>query len=290
MSKFIEKRRDERQFIKPIVVFYHADCTDGFTAAWVAWKKFGKTAEYIPYFYEDEPPQFKGREIYMLDMTFPERVINRLMSDNLRVTAIDHHISSKTATLMTHSPLYALDHSGCVLTWKYFHPNKRIPQFLLTVEDVDLWRHNISYSKTLFPYLDLFDMDFKTWSNIIRDFEIPTKRKRIIETGSLLFKYENKIIDYNINRGAKLVKFAGHMVYALNTTYSASNAGAKLAIMQSPFGIIWKEFKDGMIGVSLRGDGGIDCSKIAEKYGGGGHKNSAAFRLPSLKSIPWKNT
>ena len=33
---------------KNIVVLYHADCLDGFGAAYAAWEKFGDTAEYIP--------------------------------------------------------------------------------------------------------------------------------------------------------------------------------------------------------------------------------------------------
>mgnify|MGYP001597619662 CR=1 FL=1 len=39
--RFTEKRKAERNPSKDTVIFYHADCTDGFTAAWVAFKKFG---------------------------------------------------------------------------------------------------------------------------------------------------------------------------------------------------------------------------------------------------------
>jgi hypothetical protein len=31
------------------VVIYHADCRDGFGAAYAAWKKFGDNASYIPW-------------------------------------------------------------------------------------------------------------------------------------------------------------------------------------------------------------------------------------------------
>jgi len=39
---------------KEIVVLYHANCLDGFGAAYAAWKKFGDTADYIPVQYGEE--------------------------------------------------------------------------------------------------------------------------------------------------------------------------------------------------------------------------------------------
>jgi len=34
--------------LKEIVIIYHADCPDGFGAAYAAWKKFGDKASYLP--------------------------------------------------------------------------------------------------------------------------------------------------------------------------------------------------------------------------------------------------
>src|SRR3989344_4937574 len=131
--RFTEHRKEKRIHGKQIVVFYHADCTDCFTSAWVAWKKFGNRAEYLPYFHDDEPPKMKNKEVYMLDMTFPEKVTRRLMKDK---------------------SLYALSHSGCVLAWKYFFPKKPVPEFLLYIEDVDIWRQKMKGSHFLYCYLD----------------------------------------------------------------------------------------------------------------------------------------
>ena len=284
--RFIENRKNGRQPEKDAVIFYHADCTDGFTAAWAAYQKFGNKAEYLAHFHEDAPPLLKGREIYTLDMTFPEPVVKRLMKDNLRVTAIDHHVSTKEATLMTEQPSYALNHSGCVLTWKYFFPDQPAPKFLLAVEDVDLWHNKLPSSAFLYSYLGLFDFNFKTWSKLIDNFEKPEEYKKMAETGNLLAQYENRTIDYNIGQNAKLVQFEGHQIYAINTNDAPSKVGAKLIKMKPPFAIIWTEAKNRVV-VSLRGDGSIDCSAIAKKHGGGGHGNSAAFRLKSLKDIPW---
>ena len=65
--------------------------------------------------------------------------------------------------------------------------------------------------------------------------------------------------------------------------------GHQLAGMSpSKIGAVWFETGDGQISVSLRSVGNADVSKIAARYGGGGHKHAAGFRAPSLKRMPWK--
>lgn len=288
MTKFIEHRKQKRVPQKPIVVFYHADCSDGFAAAWAAWKKFGVQAQYIATFNEDKPPVIKNKIIYTLDLTFPEPVTKRLMRDNLQVTSIDHHISTKLVTLMTLKPSYAVNHSGCVLAWNYFFPQTPSPDFLKQIEDVDLWRKKLTDSSALYAYLDLFEFKFKVWSGLIGDFENLSKRKQMLDAGNFLLKYEDKMTERRVNKSARLVKFDRYEVYAINETIFVSEVGARLARLHPPFAIVWREFKNGQVGVSLRGTGRVDLSLLAKKHGGGGHKDSAAFRLRSLKDIPWR--
>lgn len=288
MTKFFEHRKQKRVPKKSIVVFYHANCTDGFTAAWVVWKKFGSKAEYIASFHEDTPPEIKNKRIYTVDMTFPEAITKKLIRDNIMVTSIDHHESSRSVTILTGDHAYAVNNSGSTLAWKYFFPEKPIPKFLLNVEDVDLWRKKIPGSFALYSFLDMFDFNFEVWSRLIRDFEIPFKKKKMLDVGKLFLKYDSKMIDRRINKNAKLVKFEGHKIYAINETESVSEVGARLCRIIAPFSVIWHENKNGQISVSLRGNGHIDVSLIAQKYGGGGHKNSAAFRLKAIGEIPWR--
>ena len=165
----------------------------------------------------------KNKEVYMLDMTFPEKVTRRLMKDNKTVTAIDHHVSVKSVTLMTYKSLYALSHSGCVLAWKYFFPKKPVPEFLLYIEDVDIWRQKMKGSHFLYCYLDLFDFKFDIWSGLVRDFEISEKKKRMIVTGDLFYRRDSRIVDHSINKNARLVELDGHKVYAINSNNSTNN-------------------------------------------------------------------
>ena len=87
---------------KRIVVIYHGECFDGFGGAWAAWKKFGDRASYIPAFDRVDPPHgVRGKEVYLIDYTYPAKIIHKLIARNRSVTAIDHHISAEAAVKLT---------------------------------------------------------------------------------------------------------------------------------------------------------------------------------------------
>jgi nanoRNase/pAp phosphatase (c-di-AMP/oligoRNAs hydrolase) len=48
--------------------------------------------------------------------------------------------------------------------------------------------------------------------------------------------------------------------------------------------LVWQLADDGEAKVSLRSQGSLDVAAIAVRYGGGGHRNAAGFRMP-LKSF-----
>ena len=48
-------------------VIYHANCTDGFGAAYSAWKLLGNRAEYHACTHGQRPPDVKGKNVVVLD-------------------------------------------------------------------------------------------------------------------------------------------------------------------------------------------------------------------------------
>lgn len=286
--KFIEKRSRRRFIQKSVVILYHAQCTDGFGAAWAAWKKFGSKAEYIPVDHQAPPPaDIFGKEVYMVDFTYPLPITQSLIQKNIRVTAIDHHVSSKEATLSTQDPLYAAHHSGAVLSWMYFHPGKKTPLLLQYVEDTDIWKFKLPYSRELWEYLDLFDFDFNVWNVLVRDFENVVKRKIFIAKGGTLLQREERLVARLISNNKEKVRFEGFVTYSINSPLFSSQIGNQLAKLLPPIAIIWHR-KAGVTYVSLRSDGSIDVSKLAARFGGGGHKAAAAFAIKGNKKLPWK--
>jgi nanoRNase/pAp phosphatase (c-di-AMP/oligoRNAs hydrolase) len=273
--------------MKNIVVLYHGECWDGFGGAYAAWKKFGNKADYFGLKHGEELPRgLKNKEIYLIDFSFKEPLMKKIVRENKRVIALDHHVSAEKTTKMAHEHVYALNHSGAVIAWNYFHPKKCVPTLLRHIEDIDLWKLKLPQTRELMSFMELAEYDFKIWDKIVRDLENPKRKKNYVAKGALLQFYEKKLVDRLVQKAA-LVKFAGYKTLSVNSPILQSEIGAALVKLKPPIGIVWSE-KEGGVRVSLRSDGKADVSKIAAKYGGGGHKAAAGFSVESLKNVPWE--
>lgn len=273
--------------MKKIVVLYHASCLDGFSAAWAAWKKFGDKADYIPVSRGDPlPTGLKNKTVYSLDFIHQEPMLSKLLQIAKEVIGIDHHISSKAAIQRTSRYFFDIKHSGSVLAWKYFHPRKPTPLLLKYIEDRDLWKFKLPSSKEITAYISLFPLEFLTWSRLARTLENKKKKKKVTEIGGFLERYQRNLVQ-EAAEDAFLVRFEGYNTLAVNSPLFRSELGAKLVKKYPPIAIIW--FFDGAKHyVSLRSNGRVNVAKLAEKYGGGGHKAAAAFIIPKNKKLPWK--
>lgn len=270
---------------KPVIIF-HGECWDGFGGGYSAWKKFGNNAEYYPMHHHDPLPKgLKGRQIYIVDFSFDEPVMKKLVEDNF-VVALDHHVSAEKKTMMADEWVYELKKSGAVIAWEYFHPNKPVPKLLQHIQDVDIWTWKLKETPELMAYMGLAEYDFKLWDRIANDWENPKKRKIYFEHGKYLLKYENRMVE-RLVESAQVAKFGGYKTLVVNTPVLHSEIGHRLVQLLPPISIGWSE-KNGVIRVSLRSDGKTDVSKLAAKYGGGGHKAAAGFAFSANKKKPWK--
>jgi len=279
------------KIIKDIVVIYHGNCTDGFGAAWAAWKKFGDKAEYTEVRLNTPPDDnFADKEVYMLDFIYDERYLKDFISKNKKVVVIDHHITNKNTAKVVSEHLWDTDHSGAVLSWKYFHPDKKVPKLLEYVEDSDIGKWRLPFTNELWMYVDLFKFDFNIWDKLVDNFEDPIKLKEYTKAGRLLLKYRDKTVEKLISSLSRPVNFEGFTAYAVNSRAFHSEIGRRLAEKFPPIAIIWGEENDGRIHVSLRSDGTVDVSEIVVKFGGGGHKKAAGFYVENCSKLPWKKS
>lgn len=275
--------------MKNTVILYHSNCPDGFGAAFAAWKKFGRRATYVPV---DRKPVLskglKGKTVYSLDFVHNEPMLSKLLKTAKKVIFIDHHITTRKDVKRGFDWLFDLNHSGAVLAWKYFHPNKKVPKLLKYIEEGDLWKFRSSNIHFLLGYIYSLPYDFKAWNKLSRDMEKAANRRNYIKFGKLISDY-NDIIVKGVVKRAELVRFGKYKVLAANSSVKkfTSEIGHELCRRKPPFGIIWFAEKDG-IKVSLRSKGSVDVSKIAKKFGGGGHKASSGFTLPRNAKLPWK--
>lgn len=273
--------------MKSIIVFYHIADNDGLGSAWSAWRKLKEKADYFGIDYHfDRHFDYQNKIIYFLDFCPSDKMIELLTQDRNHLVLIDHHISNKNKLKLFDEYKFDSKHSAAVLTWQYFFPHKKIPKMLSYIEDTDIWKFKFSFSREINNAVDLYDGDFKHWSKLAGDLENVSKRKQYIQTGKIISQYQDKLIQKIIAK-AKLVKFEGKKVLAVNSSVLISEAGNALVKKCPPLAIVWSEINK-KISFSLRSNGYCDVSKIAEKYGGGGHKGASGFTFDINASLPWQ--
>ena len=277
--------------MKNLVVIYHANCPDGFGGAWVAWKKFGDQAEYIKAHHSDSPPaDLKNKEIYFIDFVYSLEITNKILRKNNKVVIIDHHISAENIVKLASDYSFDINHSGSILAWKYFFPKKNTPRLLQHIEDIDIWKFAMPFTKEISLVIGLYDFDFKTWDKLAEEIEDEQTRNRLIDAGKIILRNDQKIVERLLEGSTDLVKFEGYQTLIMNFPnehYLHSVIGNALCFKKPPIGVVWSEFR-GRKYFSLRSDGTVDVSKIAQKYSGGGHKAAAGFSIPADQPLPWK--
>jgi oligoribonuclease NrnB/cAMP/cGMP phosphodiesterase (DHH superfamily) len=275
---------------KKILIIYHRNCPDGFGAAWTAWKKFGKKADYLAMEHQTPWPKISGREIYMADFcpsSLPE--MKKIVAQNQKTTIIDHHPSQRKCGRLADDYIYDQTRSGAVLAWRYFHPRKAIPKLLLYIEDVDLWKFKLPFTRELIASLESRKFDFYLWNKIVRDFEKAKTRRKYFEEGKAILRDRGQAIE-RIASYAEKVLFENYEALSVNSPTLVSEIGNVLANKTGTLGIVWR-YKKNQLEVSLRSTGKIDVSKIAAKYNGGGLKAAAGFAVKLMNSkieFPWK--
>ena len=277
---------------KDIVVIYHANCPDGFGAAYAAWKKFGDTATYIPVKDHDEAPiGLRDKEIYIVDFSFKKPVLAELEANNHKVVVIDHHQSAAPDVAGRDDWVFDLDHSGAVLAWQYFHPDTEVPELLRQVEDHDLWKFAMFENREFNVSLHQYPREFTVWDQLIEDLKDENFRINFIAKGALVAKFEDKLVADLLSYRERVL-FASHEVWAINASrIYRSILGNRLAELneadgKTALGIVYYRY-GGKVHVSLRSKGDVDVAALAEQYSGGGHKNAASIRVDSFEDLPF---
>lgn len=306
--------------MKPLVI-YHANCTDGFGAAFAAWLKLGDEAEYLPMEYGvDLLATYKGsliaREIYILDFSFSRETTDWLFGHAKRVVWLDHH---KTAFEMwigdvpekgwicqrlnctednpggnVHIELHN-SKSGALLAWEYFYPSTKVPMLIQHIDDRDRWQFKLEGSKELHAALNSSKpWTFEQWSCHFMVGKI--RLEALKDEGRAILRSHNQHVQAALKQAAKCkitIKTerygcTGEAGLAANAPpFLASDLGQELANKSGTFGLVWSMAGDGQIHCSLRSNSNYDVSAIAKAFGGGGHRTAAGFSTDIDTLIGW---
>ncbi len=273
--------------LKDIVIFYHAHCYDGFGAAYAAWKKYGDNASYIPALHlkvDDYPEGVVDREVYVLDFCFSERITRELLEKNKKVVVLDHHESVKQLVQSLPDHVYSETDSGAKIAWKFFQ-GETVPKLIEYISDSDTWAHALPHYQEIEAYIHVHELDFGVFEELQKELE--TNQGAAIEKGKVLTKQFTQLVQEHMDK-AMLVEFEGYQVYAVNaSSFLRSELGHQLALKKGPFSIVYR-FERDVLRVSLRGDGSINCTDLALKYGGGGHHDAAAIIMKNRNPLPFK--
>ena len=252
----------------PDLVLYHANCPDGFAAAWAIWKKF-PSAVFVPAEHGQPPPvDCVGRHIVIVDFSYPRALLEEMVKSAASLQVLDHHITAQAALQGLPYVHFDLKKSGAVLAWEWAH-NSPPPWLLQYVQDKDLFTCRLPASREVTAALSSYPYDFKVWDSL--------EQTTLEKEGRAILRYERKTIE-QILQEKVLVRFEGETVPCVHSAVMTSQIGEQLS-STCPFCLIWHD-RNGRRYFSLRSkEGGTDVSKIAVKYGGGGHTHAAGFSV-----------
>jgi len=277
-----------KQHLKNTVILYHADCPDGFGAAFAAWKKFKEEASYVPVRHNQPPPEgLEGKEVYIADFSYPNGTVLDMEKQAKRLVVLDHHLGAKADVEAVKEHVFDETRSGATIAWNYFHPNTDTPRLLQYVQDGDLYTFNLPDARAVLAYVYTKPFAFETWNTLMQELETEDGKRRMVEIGTVYREHFALLVE-KIARQAKLVEFEGFECYfASAPEMFASDVGHYLSDKKPPIALIVRAEKD-RIAVSLRSDGTVNVADLAKKYGGGGHPAAAGFRVPYGKPVPWQ--
>lgn len=262
------------------LVIYHGGktpCTDGHTAAWSARKFLDKDTDFLGAAFGDSPPDVVGKDVYILDFSYPRAVLEKMHSEAASLVVLDHHKSAAEDLQGLDYCIFDMQRSGAQMAWDHFSGEKARPWMVDYVADRDLWRFALPNSREINEALYSYDLDFEVWD------EIETRyKKEFLAEGKALWRLTRKQIQEACKLAyKKLYKDEPILVTACST--NISDIGSSL---RDDFGVrmsaVWLIQADGSYKVSLRSTKDYDCSLVAKEYGGGGHLQASGFVCKEL--------
>lgn len=283
------------------VVLYHANCADGFCAAWVAYRAMRSayaagTVSFHPVNYDSRLPEIPANAtVFLLDFSLKREAMRSLIRSVKRVILLDHHKTAikdleGLADEFKDRPLndqpdifFDVEKSGGQMAWQYFFPGEPEPLLVRYTADRDLWKWELSGSRAFSEALWAYPKTFAEWDAIHED---PDALRRLGREGNVLLTAKHQRIQSHLARAFETTLF-GVRILAVNATTDQSEIANELAVGRL-FGACFTLTPDGVVWSLRSKPDGADVSKIAAAFGGGGHKHAAGFtqRLQGVFEVP----
>ena len=264
----------------PTLILYHAECADGFGAAWAIWRRYPDARYHAVKHGEAPPSGLDGQHIVIVDFSYARPVLEAMATGAASLVVLDHHITAEHTLADLPYAYFDLSKSGAVLGWEWAH-DEPVPWLLRYIQDKDLWHWALPNSREISAALASYPFDFALWTSF--------QQQELEWEGRAILRYENELVT-KLASHATLVQFEGAVVPAVQSAVLTSQIGERLSA-DHPFCLIWHD-RNGRRYYSMRSrEDGTDVGSIAASFGGGGHTHAAGFSIPlqtdgSLPSNP----
>jgi oligoribonuclease NrnB/cAMP/cGMP phosphodiesterase (DHH superfamily) len=267
---------------------YHGNCADGFGSAVVARIALGShNLDFHPGVYQDPPPDITGRNVLMLDFSYKRLVLLEMASEAKHILILDHHKSAKDDLVDLPDNVVAIfdmERSGAMITWDHYFPDEEPPQLLRHIQDRDLWLFKLKGTREIQAALFSYPYEFEVWERLFAAEDMEKLRRE----GEAIERKHFKDINEFIKAAAYRMTIAGHDVPVLNAPYFWSSDAGHIMGEGELFAACYWDTPNGRVFSLRSANDGLDVSDIAKKFGGGGHKHAAGFRLQNGETCLWR--
>ncbi len=267
---------------------------------WVAHHFFeGGIEDYAAVNGVSEYPDVTGREVYIVDFSYPRDVLIEMNEKAKSLVVLDHHKTAQSALEGLDFCQFDMNRSGAGMAWDYFFPNQDRPWLVNYVEDQDIWKWEHPKARIACSYINSIDNEFENWMGFCYDWlDKPEETfKNALQQGEIITRTIDHFCKVTADLGT-LGVIDGHEVPVVNAPFFAASqllnemCSKPLADGSWPkFAAGWHVNKYGQVKYSLRSTENpetgeaFDVSALAQKFGGGGHHKASAFRRKGLHDL-----
>jgi uncharacterized protein len=277
-----------------MICVYHAIDLDGWCSAAIV-KNLFPDCELVGYNHSQPLPDLSRHDkVIMCDISFkPEQMVTLALNLGFeKFIWIDHHISSINDMKYAadwinyghgevHEPIGLRDtkFSACELTWKYFHPNEKMPEGVRLLGRYDCFGHK-GTEEELAVLLFQFAARarWKDPQTTLQALYLTSGQvAQMITDGNTIYQYLLTEAKQSYDNGF-VMDFDGLKFIAVNKErFNPINFGIDYH-REGYDGAACFHYAHGNWNFSLYNDNGkVDCSAICKKRGGGGHAGAAGF-------------
>lgn len=232
----------------------------------------------------------KNESVYLVDYSFKEDTLCQLqeiLGKTDKVVWCDHHTSSINL-LKNHPELESIPGirmdgiSGAALAYMWFNDCSfdECPEYIRLVSDYDCWKYVYGDRTTYFKLgVEIFDYD--ALDPIWDELELgKTSVNDIVAKGKIIKDFIDKDNKQYFSSFGYKSEIAGLPCWVINRKSNSWIFGDAINEVPVVVTVVFNGEKYSYSVYSTNSD--VDCSKIAESYGGGGHKGAAGFSSDEL--------